>query len=238
MWSFERVTINSFPTKDLNENLHLTLNCKSRRSRSQTRVKVWKSYHQQYVFWETLYMPPPAIKDRSWSCIVTFDIATNKDFEIFQLFEITEHGTLEETLTSSFIHVLGLCCQCIFDNPNSLCVLQIDAPGAWLSGRGDVYLRVSLFGKSLSTKLCPSVFPMHIHEDLEFEKVRIVLKVIRHTDYMLERKGLIWDTWVPIAISTTEWNKIFTSSHMLQYHVEEDIEYLLSMRTWNLKRYV
>ena len=28
-----------------------------------------------------------------WSFIVTFDIVTNKDFEIFQLSEMTEHGT-------------------------------------------------------------------------------------------------------------------------------------------------
>ena len=29
-----------------------------------------------------------------WSFIVTFDIVTNKDFEIFQLSEMTEHGVL------------------------------------------------------------------------------------------------------------------------------------------------
>ena len=27
-----------------------------------------------------------------WTFIVTFDIVTNKDFEIFQLSEMTEHG--------------------------------------------------------------------------------------------------------------------------------------------------
>ena len=30
----------------------------------------------------------------SWSFIVTFDIVTNKDFEIFQLSEMIEHGIL------------------------------------------------------------------------------------------------------------------------------------------------
>ena len=54
----------------------------------------------------------------------------------------------------------------------TLCIsFQVAAPGVWLPRRGDVYLSVTMFGQTGTTRLVDSIFPLCLYENFRFEKV-------------------------------------------------------------------
>ena len=52
-------------------------------------------------------------------------------------------------------------------------VSSVDAPGARLATKGDIYLNICLLGMHKRTRLMPPHFPMTIDQRLYFDKVCI-----------------------------------------------------------------
>lgn len=53
----------------------------------------------------------------------------------------------------------------------------VDAPGTRITAPGDLYINICLLGKHKRTRMVPPSFPMHIDEQLYFDKVQILFFV-------------------------------------------------------------